>query len=323
MAAMIDSSAAEGPVPPLRVLFLGLPGVLAEVVLGGLLARRAAVAAVVVPLGSVPQLVPVSRQALTRIEPPASHLLLAAPAAPRSLPGLAWAANVPLYAAHPMRSPEIPAAVRAIDADVAVVACYAERIPRAVLEIPRHGFLNIHPSLLPKYRGPAPLFWQLRDGVESFGVTVHLMDERFDSGDMAAQSQVAIPDGATGPEADAVLGQAGTTLLLTVLEKLAAGTLQCRPQKGPSSRAPRPSISDFEIPVSWTARHAFNFMRGTEEWNQPYRVESAAGPLTVLAALGCDDRAQLESPFRIDGDQIDIAFSRGVLYATGYREPAP
>ncbi|MEZ4833421.1 MAG: formyltransferase family protein [Caldilineaceae bacterium] len=65
-----------------------------------------------------------------------------------------------------------------------------------------HGFLNLHPSLLPHYRGPDPIFWQLRDGVEPMGVTVHWMDVGVDTGDIAAQAPVALEDGLSGPRSN-------------------------------------------------------------------------------------------------------------------------
>ena len=70
-----------------------------------------------------------------------------------------------------------------------------KRLPASLLRVPRWGCLNVHPSLLPQYRGPYPLFWQARHGNRNFGVTIHCMDERFDTGDIAAQAEVELPDG--------------------------------------------------------------------------------------------------------------------------------
>lgn len=321
MAAMVDSALSLNAPVPLRILFLGLPGVLAEVALDGLLARQAEIAAVVVPQQSVPQFVPAVRQALIPVPPPLGPgLVLAGPQPVRGLPLIAWEAGVPLLAATQLGSPEMVQELRAIAADVAVVACYTQRIPRSVLEIPRHGFLNIHPSLLPAYRGPAPLFWQFRDGAAPFGVTIHFMNEQLDAGDIAAQAEVEIPDGATGPEADALLALSGTALLARVLSQLAAGTLLRYPQTGSVSHAPWPAESEFTVPASWTARRAFNFIRGTEEWGRPFHIVTAGDRLTVTAVTGYEDEARMDEPFRVDGDRLCIRMGRGVLQAVGYRE---
>ncbi len=321
MAVMVESSASNRVSGPLRVLFLGLPGVMAEVVLHGLLDRQTHIAAVVMPHASVPQLAPTPGHGLSPIQPPL-HLALqiAGPEPRRTLPTIAWEAGVPLYAAGSMHSPDVARSMRAIAPDVAVVACYSQRIPHDVLAIPRLGFLNVHPSLLPAYRGPAPAFWQFRDGAADFGLTVHFMDEAFDSGDIAAQATVVMPDGATGPEADELLALAAAAQLDRVLDELAEGVHLRRPQTGAVSAAPWPEDDDFSVPVNWTARHAFNFIRGTQEWNRPYRAATADEALILTAATGYDDDGQMEVPFRVEGEQLWIRFSRGVLQATGHRE---
>ncbi len=321
MAVMVESSLSDRAANPLRILFLGLPGVMAEVILHGLLSRQACIAAVVTPLASVPQLVPARHDGLIPIRPPGHlELQVAGPELRRTLPAIAWEADVPLYAAGPLRSPDVASALRAIAPDIAVVTCYSQRIPHEVLEIPRLGFLNVHPSLLPAYRGPAPAFWQFRDGAADFGLTVHFMDEAFDSGDIAAQAMVEMPAGISGPEADERLALAATSQLVRVLDELAEGVHQRHPQLGPVTAAPWPEDDDFSLPVTWTARRAFTFIRGTQEWNRPYRAATADGALILTAATSYEDDGQMKVPFRVEGEQLWIRFSRGVLHATGHRE---
>ncbi len=80
------------------------------------------------------------------------------------------------------------AEIKALSPDLILVSCYARKIPQAILDIPVHGSFNLHPSLLPAYRGPAPVFWQFRDGLSEFGVTLHRMTETMDAGEIVAQS---------------------------------------------------------------------------------------------------------------------------------------
>lgn len=314
---------------PLRILFFGLPGAMAEETLRGLMSRQAAIAAVVVPQTTVPQLLPASPSPLEPIPAPAT-LELPLSGARSSMPTLsqlAWDEDVPLLAIGDLRQPEIANALvhelRQIAPDVAVVACFSQRIPAALLAVPRLGFLNLHPSLLPAYRGPAPLFWQFYDGVDSFGVTIHFMDEGLDTGSIAAQTAVHVPDGYTGPETDRLLAETGVSLLTGVLDEMARGTLEVQPQTGPVSHAGWPQEEAFDIPASWSARRAFNFIQGTGEWNHPYRVLTPAGPIVVTSVKGFELETNLAAPYQRDGSDLRIQFNPGVLMAKGGPEASP
>src|SRR6266536_191528 len=93
------------------------------------------------------------------------------------------------------------------------VACFSKRIPRDILDIPRLGCLNVHPSLLPANRGPEPLFWTFREGNQRTGVTIHLMDEGMDTGPIVAQEALEIPDGISYTQLEAQCAELGGKLL--------------------------------------------------------------------------------------------------------------
>ncbi|KAA3625738.1 MAG: hypothetical protein DWQ08_09010, partial [Proteobacteria bacterium] len=95
-----------------------------------------------------------------------------------------------------------------------LVACYPARIPRAIRALARKACLNLHPSLLPRYRGAAPVFWQLRAGEAETGVTLHRVTSRLDAGEIASRRRVVLPDGATSVEIDRLLGRAGAALFV-------------------------------------------------------------------------------------------------------------
>src|SRR3712207_3286729 len=86
-------------------------------------------------------------------------------------------------------------AIRSVAPQVAVAACFLWRLPREAFETPPLGILNVHPSLLPAGRGPEPVFWTLRRGEPVTGVTVHRMDEGFDTGPIVAQAEIPVPEG--------------------------------------------------------------------------------------------------------------------------------
>src|SRR6185312_10369836 len=104
------------------------------------------------------------------------------------------------------------------------VACFSRRLPGTLLRLPRLGCLNVHPSLLPAHRGPDPLFWIFHDGDETGGVTIHLMDEGFDTGPIVLQENVALSDDTTEAVLDLVCARRGGELLAEALFELAAGT---------------------------------------------------------------------------------------------------
>ncbi|HXF64588.1 MAG TPA: formyltransferase family protein, partial [Caldilineaceae bacterium] len=204
-----------------------------------------------------------------------------------------------------------------------LVACFPWRIPARLLALAPLGFLNIHPSLLPAYRGPAPLFWQLRAGETRTGVTVHWMDASLDAGDLARQAPVTLPDGATGPELDQLLGGVGAELAAETLAALAAGTQPRTPQPPGGSAQGWPTPADFRLDPGWPARRAYNFLRGVEEWGQPFLLEGTPSTPShawrLYRALDWTADGLLPAPVVQEGEVLYIQFTPGVLVALGER----
>lgn len=296
----------------MRILFFGLPAGVSAVALRGLLDDGRDVAGVVLPADAVPHLL-VDTAPVARLEPPAvAGGLSLSLNEPAGLLELAWARGLPVLAVRAFDSPDAMATLTELSPDAAVVACFTRRISAAVLALPRFGFLNLHPSLLPLYRGPQPLFWQLHDGART-GATVHYLDEGLDTGDIAAQAAVDLPGGVSGPEAEQRLALAGLGLLRGVLDDLAAGVVRREPQ-GEGSYRRAPTDADFALSTEWPARQAFNFMRGTADWGRPYPVE-VDGRTEWLAAADEWSLTELDRPSVRHGRHILIRFSPGVLYA--------
>jgi methionyl-tRNA formyltransferase len=295
----------------MRSLFFGLPAGVSTLVLHGLMNDGRDVVGVVLPASAVPHLLPDPVPPLARLSPPAGPALpLGQPA---DLLSLAWERGLPVLAVGDFGHGAALDALAAFAPDVAVVACFTRRIPPAALAVPRLGFLNLHPSLLPAYRGPQPLFWQLRDGAMT-GATVHYMDDGLDTGDIAAQMSVPLPDGISGPEAERTLALAGLGLLRGVLDELARGVATRWPQGPGGSTQRAPTGADFALSTLWSARRAFNFMRGTADWGQPYPVEVNGRTEWLAAAEEWRDVA-LDRPSVRHGRHIIIRFAAGVLYA--------
>ncbi|HLG71378.1 MAG TPA: methionyl-tRNA formyltransferase [Chloroflexota bacterium] len=147
----------------------------------------------------------------------------------RNIVQLAWERGLPVFETADLRSPAAEAAVRELAPDVIVVACFDRLIPHRVHQLARLA-VNVHPSLLPENRGPAPLFWTFRLGLKETGVTIHLLDDRPDAGDILAQARVLVPEGVEPAQLERQLAEIGGRLLLEVLRQFEAGTLHPQPQ---------------------------------------------------------------------------------------------
>ena len=295
----------------MRVAFWGTDGVFSHAALSGLLAADVRVHAVFIYDRAARPVAPAP--------PPDAadgDIPLLTSFVQRSTTTLAWQRAIPVWRVGDVRHAATAQALAAQQADVACVACFPRLLPPSLLAVLRHGFLNMHPSLLPAYRGPAPLFWQLRDGVAKTGVTIHWMDASFDTGALAAQAPVTLPNGAGGPEADMLMAVAGATALARVLTQLAQGVVPRTPQPAGGSYQPWPKAADFALDLEWTAQRAFNFMRGTAEWGMPYPLQVNGARWSLRKALRVEPSGTLGSPWRREGELLHVQFNQGVLTAS-------
>ena len=113
--------------------------------------------------------------------------------------------SIALYSARRPLAGELESVLRAIDPDLIVVSCFPWRLPGQVRRLATCGAINLHPSLLPRFRGPDPLFWAFQTGTKDWGVTVHRMDDAFDAGPILGQRRFDIPDGIAGDNLEALV----------------------------------------------------------------------------------------------------------------------
>ncbi len=267
----------ERPKRPPRVLFFGMQGNFSLPSLRALVESGVEVCAVVVP---APNTTATDSPALYHLERPRSAyytrplvpMLAAIHSA--SILQLAWTRSMPLWEVARLSDPETVMTLAAYQPDIVCVSCFSQRIPRAILEMPRLGCLNVHPSLLPENRGPVPLFWTFRMGSEQTGVTIHLMDEGMDSGDILAQSIVPVPAGISYAELESRCSYLGGALLSQVVWELFQEQAVRIPQvEVPSSYHSFPSVENYDVPVAeWSAAHVYNFIRGIGTWGEPIRL---------------------------------------------------
>lgn len=138
--------------------------------------------------------------------------------------------GIPVYQPAKVREASFVEVLQGLEADVYVVIAFGQILPKAVLELPKYGCINIHASLLPKYRGAAPIQWCVIDGERETGITTMMMDVGLDTGDMLEKAVIPIEEKETGGSLHDKLSMAGGDLILSTLKKLEEGTLVRTPQ---------------------------------------------------------------------------------------------
>ena len=147
----------------------------------------------------------------------------------------AAAHNIPVFQPGKIKEPEAVEVLRSYEADIFVVAAFGPILSEEILSMPKYGCVNIHASLLPKYRGAGPIQWAIIDGEKKTGVTIMQMEKGLDTGDMLLQKEVEIDPKETGDSLHDKLAAAGAELIVEALPKIAAGQLTPRKQNDAES----------------------------------------------------------------------------------------
>ncbi len=223
----------------------------------------------------------------------------------------AMAAGIPVFQPSTLRDAAVQAELAALKPDLLVVAAYGLILPPAVLAIPRLGCVNVHASLLPRWRGAAPVHWALLAGDAETGVSLMRMDAGLDTGPVLARAACPIPRGITGGELYERLARLGAETLRAILPDLLAGRLIPEPQdEAFATRAPKLDKADLEL--DWS-RPALELERRVLAFN-PYpvaRTHLDGQPLRVW-------RARAEAEFTTDPPGTVAREDRdGILVATG------
>ncbi|MDO4882601.1 MAG: methionyl-tRNA formyltransferase [Oscillospiraceae bacterium] len=184
--------------------------------------------------------------------------------------------GIPVFQPSSMRSEEAYNSLKELNPDVIVVAAYGQILPKAVLDLPKFGCVNIHGSLLPKYRGAAPIQQSVLDGEKVTGVTTMLMDVGLDTGDILLKAETEIGENETAGELFDRLAVLGGELIVETLDKLEKGEII--PQKQDESLATHTSkITKDLCPIDFnkTAYEVHNKVRGLNPW--PVAVTEISG----------------------------------------------
>ena len=184
---------------------------------------------------------------------------------------VALTAHLPVHQPEKMRAPEVQQLLEALAPDVIVIIAYGQIIPARLLAVPKHGWINLHASLLPKYRGAAPIHWAIANGETRTGLTTMRIDAGMDTGDILLHREIEIGAHDTSPELARRMSEAGAPLVEETLLGLEAGTIVPKPQnRAEATIAPILKKEDGRIDWNSSAQEIYNRMRGFAPWPGAY-----------------------------------------------------
>ncbi len=170
-----------------------------------------------------------------------------------------------------IKTQEFEKILAAMEPDIIVVVAFGQILSQYILDIPRLGCINVHASLLPRYRGAAPIHWSIINGETKTGVTTMFMDAGLDTGDMILKTEVDIDAEMTTEELHDALMEAGSELLIKTVDQLAAGTAKREKQDGTlSNYAPLLKKATGKIDWDASAKQIHNLVRGLNSWPGAY-----------------------------------------------------
>ncbi|MBI5663709.1 MAG: methionyl-tRNA formyltransferase [Nitrospirae bacterium] len=221
----------------------------------------------------------------------------------KSCPVKVEALNAGLTILQPgkVREPDFIQTLKVLNPSAIVVAAYGQILPAAIIHLPELGCINIHASLLPAYRGAAPINWAIINGEEKTGISTMLMDEGMDTGPVLLQEETGISADDTAGTLSLRLSKIGAELLITTLKGLENGEVRPVPQTGEASYAPLLKKDDGLIDWSKPAGELCRFINGMNPWPGAYSILEnervkiiRAVPLAGDAEAGKIDRAGKE-----------------------------
>lgn len=210
--------------------------------------------------------------------------------------------NIPVYTPERVKAPEFIKKLRSIPCDVIVVAAFGQILSKEILAMPPYGCINVHASLLPRWRGAAPMQWAILAGDVKTGVTTMQMAEGLDTGDMLLKAETPIDDEETAKTLHDRMSVMGRTLLLDTLTALSKGALTPTPQEEEGScYAKRLSKELGKIDMNWNAQKLERYIRGLNPWPSAF-TDYKGKTLKLWRARVCPENTK-EAP----GTVVDVA----------------
>lgn len=230
--------------------------------------------------------------------------------------------GLPVFQPERMRREEAVRHVAGYKPDLIVTAAFGQLLPKAVLDLPKYGCINVHASLLPKYRGGAPIHHAVMAGEEKTGVTLMYMEEGLDTGDMISKVELPIRDEDNTGTLFEALSTEGAELLRRTLPALLEGGIQAVPQNHAEAvLAPNIKREDELIDWSRTSRSIFNHIRGLSPWpvayttwnGENFKIWAAKPPAEDAQGAG---KAQPGTVLAITDEGLEVACGTGSIRLT-------
>jgi methionyl-tRNA formyltransferase len=232
--------------------------------------------------------------------------------------------GVPIIQPESINTPEGIAGLQAVRPELLVVAAYGQILSREVLAIPLHGAINVHASLLPKYRGAAPIAWAIYHGETRTGVTIIRMSAYLDAGEILAQEALDIGEEETAGELEARLAPLGARLAVQVVEQTAAGTARgIKQDKTQATKAPKLNKENGLIDWNRSAEQVCNQIRAMQPWPTAYAFLHRQGqsPMRVIVNKAVAFRGQFDPSIRPGFAFADPRFPGSLLVTAGEVSP--
>ncbi len=253
--------------------------------------------------------------------------------APSPVKTLAESRNLPLFQPERARDEGFIGELAALRPDLIAVAAYGQILPRAILDLPVHGCLNVHTSLLPKYRGAAPIQWAILNGDPVTGVTIMRMDPGMDTGDIVTREETAITPQDTAATLHDQLAEIGARLLVDTIPGYVSGRIKPVPQAaGLATHAPKIKKEDGRLDWSQPATALWNRVRGLVPWPGAFSFMPGPGAqpalLKIWAAEVTPGRSSAGEILEAGKDRLVVACGADALALTllqkegGRRMPA-
>ena len=221
--------------------------------------------------------------------------------------------DIPVYQPVKVREPEFVEILKELAPDVIAVVAFGQLLPKAILDLPKYGCVNVHASLLPKYRGAAPIQWAVIDGEKVTGVATQLMNEGLDTGDILMVQEYELDSKETGGSLFERLESIGAKLLADTLDGLLNGTITPLPQQGESTYAAKLDKTTGIIDFNKTAVEIERLVRGLNPWPSAYTKLN--GKTLKIWDVDIDDRDCSEfapgTIYNVDKQNIYISTGKG------------
>jgi methionyl-tRNA formyltransferase len=223
----------------------------------------------------------------------------------------------PVFTPKSLKTPEAVEEFRALDADVAVVVAYGLILPQSILDAPRLGCFNLHASLLPRWRGAAPINRAIMSGDTETGVMVMKMDSGLDTGDVAMAERIALTDAMTASDLHDVLSRLGADLMVRAIAALERGALQFTKQseQGVTYAA---KIDKAETRIDWNlpARMVLRHIHGLSPFPGAWSEIAGDGESARVKILRCELAQGAGAAGRVLDDRLTIACADGAVHVT-------